>query len=108
MDSSGRGEVRRTTPRKRMPVDRYMAEQRIKTRKFIPVAAESASSSSSDEEEMDERKLARKQHMKEDPDNVGLVNYSDGEEEWKVEQITRKKDIDGVPHYRIKWEGWPS
>ena len=40
--------------------------------------------------------------------NNHLAKWGIDGEEYEVEAIIRHEIINGTPHYRVKWQGWPS
>jgi hypothetical protein len=38
----------------------------------------------------------------------GIDRGSDDRDEYKVEAIIDHDMVRGIPHYRVKWQGWPS
>ena len=40
--------------------------------------------------------------------NTYLAKWGIGKEEYEVEGVIRHEMINGTPHYRVKWQGWPS
>ncbi len=35
-----------------------------------------------------------------------MLDLEDGDDEWEVEDLKDRQQIDGEPYYLVKWKGW--